>query len=160
LQESVLFSGTIADNIKFGKKDATMDEVITVAKTTHIHEFIESLPDGYETLVDDDDNVFSVGQKQQISIARTILTNPDLLILDEATSNVDTVTEEQIQMAMEAAIAGRTSFVIAHRLKTILNADKIVVLKDGEVIEEGNHNELVNLGGFYSELYHNQFVFE
>lgn len=160
LQESVLFSGTIADNIKFGKKDATMDEVITVAKTTHIHEFIESLLDGYETLVDDDDNVFSVGQKQQISIARTILTNPDLLILDEATSNVDTVTEEQIQMAMEAAIAGRTSFVIAHRLKTILNADKIVVLKDDEVIEEGNHNELVNLGGFYSELYHNQFVFE
>ena len=160
LQESVLFSGTIADNIKFGKKDATMDEIITVAKTTHIHEFIESLPEGYETLVDDDDNVFSVGQKQQISIARTILTNPDLLILDEATSNVDTVTEEQIQMAMEAAIAGRTSFVIAHRLKTILNADKIVVLKDGEVIEEGNHNELVNLGGFYSELYHNQFVFE
>ena len=160
LQDSVLFSGTIKDNIKFGF-DASDEEVITAAKTTHIHEFIESLTDKYETFVDDDENVFSTGQKQQISIARTILTNPKLLILDEATSNVDTVTEEQIQMAMEAAIAGRTSFVIAHRLKTILNADKIVVLKDGEVIEEGSHHELLKLpNGFYSELYHNQFVFE
>jgi ATP-binding cassette subfamily B multidrug efflux pump len=160
LQESVLFEGTIADNIRFGKTDATMDEVIAAAKTTHIHEFIEALPDQYETKVDDNNSVFSVGQKQQISIARTILTNPKILILDEATSNVDTVTEEQIQWAMEAAIAGRTSFVIAHRLKTILNADKIVVLKDGRVIEEGTHHELVAQGGFYSELYHNQFVFE
>lgn len=160
LQESVLFAGTIADNIRFGKPDVTMDEVITVAKTTHIHEFIDSLPDKYETQVDDTNSVFSVGQKQQISIARTILTDPKILILDEATSNVDTVTEQQIQWAMEAAIAGRTSFVIAHRLKTILNADKIVVLKDGQVIEEGTHHELVEQGGFYAELYHNQFVFE
>jgi ATP-binding cassette subfamily B multidrug efflux pump len=159
LQESVLFSGTIRDNIAFGK-DVTDEEVMAAAKTTHIHEFIESLPEGYNTHVDDDENVFSVGQKQQISIARTILTNPQVLILDEATSNVDTVTEQQIQWAMEAAIAGRTSFVIAHRLKTILNADKIIVLKDGEVIEQGNHHELVKQGGFYSELYHNQFVFE
>ncbi|MCJ1969498.1 ABC transporter ATP-binding protein [Lactococcus carnosus] len=160
LQDSVLFSGTIRDNIRFGF-DATDEAVITAAKTTHIHEFIESLPDKYDTLVDDDESVFSTGQKQQISIARTILTNPKLLILDEATSNVDTVTEEQIQWAMEAAIAGRTSFVIAHRLKTILNADKIVVLKDGVVIEEGNHHELLQIpDGFYSELYHNQFVFE
>ena len=141
LQDSVLFSGTIKDNIKFGF-DATDEEIITAAKTTHIHEFIDSLPDKYDTIVDDDENVFSTGQKQQISIARTILTNPKLLILDEATSNVDTVTEQQIQWAMEAAIAGRTSFVIAHRLKTILNADKIVVLKDGVVIEEGSHHEL------------------
>lgn len=160
LQESVLFDGTIAENIAFGKPDATMDEIITVAKTTHIHEFIESLPDKYDTHVDDNNSVFSVGQKQQISIARTILTDPRILILDEATSNVDTVTEQQIQWAMEAAIAGRTSFVIAHRLKTILNADKIVVLKDGQVIEEGTHDELVSAGGFYAELYHNQFVFE
>lgn len=160
LQESVLFSGTIADNIRFGKPEASMDEVITAAKTTHIHEFIESLPEGYDTQVDEANSPFSVGQKQQISIARTILTDPEILILDEATSNVDTVTEQQIQWAMEAAIAGRTSFVIAHRLKTILNADKIVVLKDGQVIEEGTHHELVEAGGFYSELYHNQFVFE
>jgi ATP-binding cassette subfamily B multidrug efflux pump len=160
LQESVLFSGTIADNIRFGKPEASMDDVITVAKTTHIHDFIESLPDKYETYVDENNSVFSVGQKQQISIARTILTNPEILILDEATSNVDTVTEQQIQWAMEAAIAGRTSFVIAHRLKTILNADKIVVLKDGQVIEVGTHQELVDAKGFYAELYHNQFVFE
>ena len=160
LQDSVLFSGTIKDNIKFGF-DATDEEIITAAKTTHIHEFIDSLPDKYDTIVDDDENVFSTGQKQQISIARTILTNPKLLILDEATSNVDTVTEQQIQWAMEAAIAGRTSFVIAHRLKTILNADKIVVLKDGVVIEEGSHHELLHVpNGFYAEPYHNQFVFE
>ncbi|WP_125552840.1 ABC transporter ATP-binding protein [Loigolactobacillus jiayinensis] len=160
LQESVLFAGTIADNIRFGKPEASMDDVITVAKTTHIHEFIDSLPDKYDTYVDDNNSVFSVGQKQQISIARTILTNPKILILDEATSNVDTVTEQQIQWAMEAAITGRTSFVIAHRLKTILNADKIVVLKDGQVIEEGTHRELLEQKGFYAELYHNQFVFE
>ncbi|OFI46398.1 multidrug ABC transporter permease [Floricoccus penangensis] len=160
LQDSVLFSGTIRDNIKFGKPDATDEEVITAAKTTHIHDFIESLPDKYDTVVDDEQNIFSTGQKQLISIARTILTNPELLILDEATSNVDTVTESKIQQAMEAAIAGRTSFVIAHRLKTILNADKIVVLRDGKVIEEGSHKELLNQKGFYAELYHNQFVFE
>lgn len=160
LQESVLFDGTIADNIRFGKPEASMDEVIEVAKTTHIHDFIESLPEGYETHVDESNDVFSVGQKQQVSIARTILTDPEILILDEATSNVDTVTESQIQQAMDAAIQGRTAFVIAHRLKTILNADKIVVLKDGQVIEEGTHHQLVDEGGFYAELYHNQFVFE
>ncbi|WP_225047491.1 ABC transporter ATP-binding protein [Lacticaseibacillus kribbianus] len=160
LQESVLFSGTIADNIRFGKPAATMAEVITAAKTTHIHDFIMSLPEQYETHVDESNAVFSVGQKQQISIARTILTDPAILILDEATSNVDTVTEQQIQWAMEAAIAGRTSFVIAHRLKTILNADKIIVLKDGQVIESGTHESLVAAKGFYAELYHNQFVFE
>ena len=160
LQDSVLFSGTIRDNIRFGVPDASQEMVETAARATHIHDYIESLPDKYDTIVDDDQNIFSTGQKQLISIARTLLTDPQVLILDEATSNVDTVTESKIQQAMEAIVAGRTSFVIAHRLKTILNADQIIVLKDGEVIEKGDHHQLLQLGGFYSELYHNQFVFE
>ena len=160
LQDSVLFSGTIRDNIRFGVPDASQEMVEAAAKATHIHDYIESLPDKYDTLINDDQSVFSTGQKQLISIARTLMTDPQVLILDEATSNVDTVTESKIQNAMEAIVAGRTSFVIAHRLKTILNADQIIVLKDGEVIEQGNHHELLKLGGFYSELYHNQFVFE
>ena len=160
LQDSVLFSGTIRDNFRFGVPDASQEMVEAAAKATHIHEYIESLPDKYDTLINDDQSVFSTGQKQLISIARTLMTDPQVLILDEATSNVDTVTESKIQNAMEAIVAGRTSFVIAHRLKTILNADQIIVLKDGEVIEQGNHHELLKLGGFYSELYHNQFVFE
>lgn len=160
LQDSVLFSGTIRDNIRFGVPDASQEMVEAAAKATHIHEYIESLPDKYDTLIDDDQSVFSTGQKQLISIARTLMTDPQVLILDEATSNVDTVTESKIQNAMEAIVAGRTSFVIAHRLKTILNADQIIVLKDGQGIEQGNHHELLKLGGFYSELYHNQFVFE
>ncbi|HEM6347929.1 TPA: ABC transporter ATP-binding protein [Streptococcus suis] len=160
LQESVLFSGTIADNIRFGDESISQEMVETAARATHIHDFIMILPEGYETFVTDDENVFSTGQKQLISIARTLLTDPQVLILDEATSNVDTVTEAKIQKAMEAIIAGRTSFVIAHRLKTILNADEIIVLKDGKVIEQGNHSQLLKLNGFYAELYHNQFVFE
>ena len=160
LQDSVLFSGTIRDNIRFGVPDASQEMVETAARATHIHDYIESLPDKYDTIVDDDQNIFSTGQKQLISIARTLLTDPQVLILDEATSNVDTVTESKIQQAMETVVAGRTSFVIAHRLKTILNADQIIVLKDGEVIEQGDHHQLLKLGGFYSELYHNQFVFE
>ena len=160
LQESVLFSGTIADNIRFGDESISQEMVETAARATHIHDFIMSLPEGYETFVTDDENVFSTGHKQLISIARTLLTDPQVLILDEATSNVDTVTEAKIQKAMEAIIAGRTSFVIAHRLKTILNADEIIVLKDGKVIEQGNHSQLLKQGGFYAELYHNQFVFE
>ncbi|HEL2738583.1 TPA: ABC transporter ATP-binding protein [Streptococcus suis] len=160
LQESVLFSGTIADNIRFGDETISQEMVEIAARATHIHDFIMSLPEGYETFVTDDENVFSTGQKQLISIARTLLTDPQVLILDEATSNVDTVTEAKIQKAMEAIIAGRTSFVIAHRLKTILNADEIIVLKDGKIIEQGNHSQLLKLNGFYAELYHNQFVFE
>ena len=160
LQDSVLFSGTIRDNIRFGVPDASQEMVEAAAKATHIHDYIESLPDKYDTLINDDQSVFSTGQKQLISIARTLMTDPQVLILDEATSNVDTVTESKIQNAMEAIVAGRTSFVIAHRLKTILNADQIIVLKDGQVIEQGNHHELLRLGGFYAELYHNQFVFE
>lgn len=160
LQDSVLFTGTIRDNITFGKHDATDEEVFTAAKMANIHEFILSLDNGYETLVNDDNNIFSVGQKQLISIARTVITNPSLLILDEATSNVDTVTESRIQKAMENVMHGRTSFVIAHRLKTILNADHIVVLKEGKIIEQGTHQSLLKDNGFYAELYNNQFVFE
>ena len=160
LQDSVLFTGTVEDNIKYGKPDASRDEVIAAAKEANIHDFIMTLPDGYDTQVSEENSVFSTGQKQLISIARTILTDPEFLILDEATSNVDTVTEAKIQKAMDAVIAGRTSFVIAHRLKTILNSDKIVVLKDGNVIEEGNHDELIKKRGFYYGLYTNQMAFE
>lgn len=160
LQDSVLFSGTIAFNIKYGQPNASDEAMVAAAKQAHIHDFIMSLDDGYDTQVTDENSVFSTGQKQLISIARTILTNPSLLILDEATSNVDTVTEAQIQQAMDAVVQGRTSFVIAHRLKTILNADKIVVLKNGQVIEQGTHQALLDEHGFYAALYHNQFVFE
>lgn len=158
LQDTVLFSGTIRDNIIYGKKNATEEEVQQAAKAARIHDYIMTLDDGYDTEIDNSNSSFSVGQKQLISIARTLLADPELLILDEATSNVDTVTEEQIQQAMNNILADRTSFVIAHRLKTILDADKIVVLKDGVVIEQGNHEELIALDGFYAELYTNQFV--
>ncbi|WP_461218200.1 ABC transporter ATP-binding protein [Lapidilactobacillus salsurivasis] len=160
LQDPQLFSGTIGENIKFGKPEASDDEMIAAAQQARIHDFIMTLDDGYDTMISDENTIFSAGQKQLMSIARTIMTNPKLLILDEATSNVDTVTEAQIQAAMDNVIAGRTSFVIAHRLKTILNADKIVVLRDGQVIEEGNHQALLKENGFYAELYHNQMVFE
>lgn len=160
LQDSVLFSGTVADNIRYGKPDASMDEVIAAAKEAQIHDFIMTLPDKYETKIENGKASFSTGQKQLISIARTMLVDPAFLILDEATSNVDTVTEEKIQTAMDNMIAGRTSFVIAHRLKTILNSDKIVVLKDGKVIEQGPHKELLKKHGFYYQLYTSQMAFE
>ncbi|MBG0735077.1 ABC transporter ATP-binding protein [Lactobacillus crispatus] len=160
LQDSVLFTGTVADNIRYGKPNASMDEVISAAKQANIHDFIETLPDGYDTQVSDASSIFSTGQKQLMSIVRTILTNPPFLILDEATSNVDTVTEEKIQKAMDTVIAGRTSFVIAHRLKTILNSNKIVVLKDGNVIEEGSHEALLKEKGFYYKLYTDQMAFD
>lgn len=160
LQESVTFAGTIYENIAYGKDNATEEEVINAAKLSNLHDFIMTLDDGYQTKVDNSSSLLSTGQKQMMSIARTILTDPDLLILDEATSNVDTVTEEKIQAAMKNALHNRTSFVIAHRLKTILDADIIVVLKDGEVIEKGSHTELLKQDGFYAELYNNQFVVE
>ena len=160
LQDSVLFTGTIATNIKFGKPNASDQEMIAAAKKAHIHDFIMSLPKGYETEITEENNLFSTGQKQLVSIARTLLSDPDFLILDEATSNVDTVTEAKLQKAMDNVIAGRTSFVIAHRLKTIINADKIVVLKAGTVIESGSHQELLAKQGFYYDLYRNQMAFE
>jgi ABC-type multidrug transport system, ATPase and permease components len=160
LQDAILFSGTIRENIIFGKPDATEEEMIFAAEQANIHSFIMTLENGYDTMITEENNIFSTGQKQLISIARTLITNPALLILDEATSNVDTVTEAKIQKAMAKAVQGRTSFVIAHRLKTILDADRIIVLRDGQIIEEGNHEQLIKEKGLYSELYHNQFVFE
>ena len=160
LQDSLLFTGTIADNIKYGRPDASDEAMFNAAKQAQIHDFIVSLPDGYETQVSDEQSIFSTGQKQLVSIARTLLSDPDFLILDEATSNVDTVTEEKIQKAMDAVLKGRTSFVIAHRLKTIINADEIAVLRDGHVIERGSHADLLKLKGFYHDLYTNQMVLD
>lgn len=160
LQDSVLFSGTVADNIRYGKPEASMDEVIAAAKEAQLHDFVMTLPEQYDTPIENGQANFSTGQKQLLSIARTILVDPAFLILDEATSNVDTVTEEKIQKAMDNVIAGRTSFVIAHRLKTILNSDKIVVLKDGQVIKEGPHADLIKKRGFYYKLYTSQMAFE
>ena len=160
LQDSVLFTGTIRDNIAFGDPQASQEVIERVAKQANVHDFIMTLEDGYDTVVSESNSRMSVGQKQLISIARTMLVDPDLLILDEATSNVDTVTESDIQKAMDVVIEGRTSFVIAHRLKTILKADKIVVLENGRIIEEGTHESLLADGNHYAELYNNQFVFE
>ncbi|MBS5928205.1 MAG: ABC transporter ATP-binding protein [Clostridium sp.] len=157
LQNTILFSGTIKENLLFGKEDATDDEIEIACIKANIHDYIISLPKGYDTEITSDSNVFSKGQKQLLSIARTILSNPDILILDEATSNVDMITEQKLQQAMNTMMEGRTSFVIAHRLKTIINSDKIVVIKDGNVVEEGKHKDLLSLKGFYNELYQNQF---
>lgn len=157
LQNTILFSGTIKENLLFGKEDATDNEIETACIKANIHDYIISLPKGYDTEITSDSNVFSKGQKQLLSIARTILANPDILILDEATSNVDMITEQKLQQAMNTMMEGRTSFVIAHRLKTIINSDKIVVIKDGKVVEEGTHKDLLSLKVFYNELYQNQF---
>lgn len=159
-QDSILFSGTIKENIAFGKQNASFEEIVEVAKQANVHDYISQLPDGYDTYIDDHRSALSTGQKQLISIARTLLTDPDILVLDEATSNVDTVTEEKIQSAMDLAMQGRTSFVIAHRLKTVLNADKIIVLVNGKIIESGTHEELCALEGFYYKLYTNQMALD
>lgn len=157
LQDTWLFYGTIYENITYGREDATMEEVVAAAKAAKIHSFIERLPDGYNTLLSDDGVNISKGQKQLITIARAMLPRSPMLILDEATSNVDSRTEIKIQQAMSALMKGRTCFVIAHRLSTIQNADVILVVKDGNVIEQGRHEELLALGGFYSTLYNSQF---
>lgn len=160
LQDPQLFSGTLASNIAFGKPDASMDEIREAARAAQLDEFIMGLPDGYDTVVSDEQSVLSAGQKQLLSIARTLLVNPPILILDEATSNVDTVTEAQIQIAMDRLIAGRTSFVIAHRLKTVLGADNIVVMRGGLITESGTHADLLDQEGFYASLYKSQTVFD
>ncbi len=157
LQDTWLFCGSIFENITYGKEGATREDVIRVAKAAHIHEYIESLPEGYDTVLSDDGVNISKGQKQLITIARAMLSDSPMLILDEATSNVDSRTEQQIQAAMRELMQGRTSFVIAHRLSTVQNADIILVLQGGRVIEAGNHGELMRAGGFYASLYNSQF---
>ena len=157
LQDTWLFSGTIMENLKYGKLEATDEEAINAAKAAHVHHFVKTLPDGYNMVLNEDTSNISQGQKQLLTIARTILADPKILILDEATSSVDTRTEVQIQKAMDNLMKGRTSFVIAHRLSTIRDADLILVMKDGDIIEQGNHEELLNKKGFYYDLYNSQF---
>ena len=157
LQDTWLFHGTIMENIRYGRLDATDEEVIAAAKAAHAHRFIQTLPDGYQTVLNEEASNVSQGQKQLLTIARAILADNKLLILDEATSSVDTRTEIQIQKAMDNLMRGRTSFVIAHRLSTIRDADLILVMKDGDIIEQGSNEKLLRLGGFYANLYNSQF---
>lgn len=158
LQETWLRSGTIRDNICMGKPDATDDEIITASKAAHAHSFIKRLPDGYNTVIDEDGGNLSQGQKQLLCISRIMLSLPPMLILDEATSSIDTRTEQRIQEAFTTLTAGKTSFIVAHRLSTIKEADIILVMKDGNVIEQGSHDELLSADGFYATLYKSQFV--
>lgn len=158
LQDTWLFEGTIAENIAYGKKEATREEIITAAKGAKCHHFIQTLPNGYDTMISSDSSTISQGQQQLLTIARVMLANPKIMILDEATSSVDTKTELEIQEAMNELTKERTSFVIAHRLSTIQNADLILVMKNGNIIEKGNHNELLRKKSFYANLYNSQFV--
>lgn len=157
LQDTWLYSDTILENIRYGKLDATDDEVIEASKEAQVHHFIQTLPDSYNMQINEETSNISEGQKQLLTIARAILRDPKVLILDEATSSVDTRTEELIQKAMDSLMKGRTSFIIAHRLSTIKNADLILVLKDGDIIEQGTHEELISIHGLYSSLYYSQF---
>jgi len=157
LQDTWLFGGTVKDNIKYGKEDATDDEVIEAAKAAHVHHFIKTLPNGYNSILNEESSNVSSGQKQLLTIARVILANPKILILDEATSSIDTRTEIEIQKAMDNLMKGRTSFIIAHRLSTIKNADLILVMNHGDIVEQGTHEELLEKNGFYADLYNSQF---
>ena len=157
LQDTWLFQGTIMENIRYGRLDATDEEVIAAAKAAHADHFIRTLPGGYQMELNEDATNVSQGQKQLLTIARAILADNPILILDEATSSVDTRTEIQIQKAMNNLMKGRTSFVIAHRLSTIRDADVILVMKDGDIAEQGTHEELLAKGGFYAQLYNSQF---
>ncbi len=159
LQDTWLFNGTIMENIRYGKPDASDEEVIAAAKTAHAHHFIMALPGGYDMVINEEANNISRGEMQLLTIARAILANPKMLILDEATSSVDTLTEIHIQKAMDSLMAGRTSFVIAHRLSTIRDADLILVMNNGDIIEQGSHKELLERKGFYAELYNSQFEY-
>ncbi len=157
LQDTWLRAGTVRENIAYGKPDATMDEVIAAAKAAHAHSFIRRLPDGYDTVIAEDGGNISQGQKQLLCIARVMLCLPPMLILDEATSSIDTRTEVRIQKAFARMMQGRTSFIVAHRLSTIREADLILVMKDGHIVEQGNHDQLLAQGGFYAKLYNSQF---
>jgi ATP-binding cassette subfamily B protein len=156
LQDTWLFQGTIRENIVYCKEGVPDEEVVRACKAVGIHHFISTLPEGYDTLLDDESKI-SVGQRQQLTIARAAVQNAPLLILDEATSSVDTRTEKLIQRAMDELTLGRTSFVIAHRLSTIKDADLILVMRDGSIVESGRHEDLLRHGGFYSDLYNSQF---
>ena len=160
LQDTWLFGGTVKENIKYGREDATDDEVIQAAKAAHVHHFIKTLPKGYNSIINEESTNISAGQKQLLTIARVILADPKILILDEATSSIDTRTEIQIQSAMDNLMKGRTSFIIAHRLSTIKNADLILVMNHGDIVEQGTHEGLLAKGGFYSDLYNSQFEVE
>ena len=160
LQDTWLFEGTIRENIAYGKPNATLEEIQNAAKAAYIHSFIKRLPDGYDTMITESGGNLSEGQKQLLTIARVMLIDPPMLILDEATSSVDTRTELKIQNAFLSMMKGRTSFVIAHRLSTIRDADMILVMKNGKIVERGNHDELVNKGGIYTELYNSQFKYQ
>ena len=157
LQDTWLFHGTVYENVTYGRQDATMEEVVAACKAANIHNYIENLPDGYQTMINDDGTNISKGQKQLLTIARAMLMNTSLLILDEATSNVDTRTELNIQQAMRTLMSDKTCFIIAHRLSTIQNADHILVVNSGQIIEQGTHNELLELKGFYADLFYSQF---
>ena len=158
LQDTWLYNGTIRENIRFGRLDATDEEVLAAAKAAQVDHFVRTLPQGYDTVLNEEASNISQGQKQLLTIARTILSNPKLLILDEATSSVDTRTEVAIQKAMDELTKGRTSFIIAHRLSTIRDADMILVMKDGDIVETGTHKELLAKDGFYASLYMSQFA--
>ena len=158
LQETWLRTGTIADNIRMGRPEAPMEEVMAAAKASHAHSFIKRLPRGYETLITEDGGSLSQGQKQLLCIARVMLCLPPMLILDEATSSIDTRTEIKIQNAFAKMMEGRTSFIVAHRLSTIQEADVILVMKDGNIVEQGDHESLLKKKGFYAELYNSQFA--
>ena len=157
LQDTWLFNGSIMENIRYSKLDASDEEVIEAAKAAHVHRFVKTLPDGYNMILNEEASNVSQGQKQLLTIARAILADPKILILDEATSSVDTRTEVLIQKAMDNLMHGRTSFIIAHRLSTIRDADLILVMKDGDIVEQGNHEELLAKKGFYANLYNSQF---
>ena len=157
LQETWLKRGTVRDNIIMGKPDATDEEILAAAKASHAHSFIKRLPNGYDTMITEDGGNLSQGQKQLLCITRVMLCLPPMLILDEATSSIDTRTEIRIQKAFLTMMKGRTSFIVAHRLSTIKDADLILVMRDGDIVEQGNHEELLRKNGFYAELYNSQF---